>query len=69
MMLMKYVRTSCRTGAEHIHLGNRVDLYTAVGYRWPCIRRDDARIISPMYDFSVMFHGEFSDEYIISDSC
>ena len=37
-MLMKYVRTGCRTGAEHIHLGNRVDLYTAVGYRWPWSR-------------------------------
>ena len=32
---MKYVRTGFRTGAEHIHLGNTVDLYTAVGYRWP----------------------------------
>ena len=37
-MLMKYVRTGFRTGAEHIHLGNPLDSYTAVGYRWPCFR-------------------------------
>ena len=36
-MSMKYVRTGFRTGAEHIHLGNPLDSYTAVGYRWPCL--------------------------------
>ena len=31
-MLMKYVRTGFRRGAEHIPLGNPLALYTAVGY-------------------------------------
>ena len=37
-MSMKYVRTGFRTRAEHIHLGNPLALYTAVGYRWPWAR-------------------------------
>ena len=35
MVLMKYVRTGITRGAEQIHLGNPLALYTAVRYRWP----------------------------------